>query len=1078
MNDIIDEFINDTNEYLVILDQELITLENDPKNEAIIDNIFRFVHTIKGTSGFLGFKRLESVSHAAETVLSAAKYKKILLTPSMISTILSSLDLIREIIEHIATNYEESDGDDKDIIQQLEDVMLFSEDHSQGSNENDQAEVVFEGETSPDKISDIFTSADDTPQESPPPSEPAQSVNPAPEPPKSAANAPEETAPKKLSNQTIRVNLDTLENLIQVVSELVLTRNQLTQLMRNAGNNEHLEQYQGPVNQLSYITTELQEKIMKTRMQPIGNAWAQLPRMIRDLSMKLGKKIELKMVGEDTELDRQLLEIIKDPLIHMVRNSCDHGVEMPSVRAEKGKPETGLVTLSAGHEGGHILIEIIDDGAGLDPDRIIQKAVSLGLSTQSEMFAKTQQQVLQTIFRAGFSTASQVTDISGRGVGMDVVRTNIEKMGGTIEVSSEKDKFLKFKIKIPLTLAIVSVLIVETHGQKFALPQLNVQELVTAGYGNEHTIEVINDTPVLRLRGALLPLISLSETLGFKRENFDVLGNKNPTSNHNDNKGEETDSSNSNETHQEKEEKKAQHIVVCKVGSQEFGLIVERVYDTEEIVVKPVSFLLKDLPIYSGETILGDGSVIMILDPVGISKAIIHQKSFDDIAARHAIEMLEEKILQQFLMFRLSNGKTQAVPLELVSRLEDIPVENIELLDGAYVLQYREKLIQLFAFDKKFKLPESGSVKLIVFVYNQKNIGFFVNEILDIASITSDMNLGTSNDDYLGSLVINGAATDILDISNILAKRVSKSKKEKSSKKAAPKSSHAKKVLLVEDSPIFMNMTTRLLNDAGYEVITASHGHDALMILFQGTKDLDYIITDIDMPVMNGYELISICKSTPSLKHVPIIAFSGFPDFDSQNRAYASGCNYCVSKTDKMLLLQLLEDVGNISLFDDQPDVIEITKSIDKEKLDSEVTLLTMGVDGQKLCIPVESVRDVLAEQYLSPIPQAPIEIASSINLRGRIVTVINMRARLGIDAPYPDKTMFVVVEYKGEYFSLHVDFVEEVRTLKKSELEGTPPNLSPLWSKLSTGVYQGDKELLMIMDIEEVMNMHHEAPM
>ncbi|RME68214.1 MAG: chemotaxis protein CheA, partial [Alphaproteobacteria bacterium] len=386
------------------------------------------------------------------------------------------------------------------------------------------------------------------------------------------------------ATQSIRVSVDLLEDLMNLVSELVLTRNQLLQMVRRLEDSE----FSVPLQRLSQCTTELQEGVMKTRMQPIGNAWAKLPRIVRDLSVELEKKIELDMRGADTELDRQVLELIKDPLTHMVRNSADHGIESPRERLAAGKPETGTVRLNAYHEGGHIIIVVSDDGRGLNVARLREKIVENGLVSEAEADGLTEAQIQKYIFHPGLSTAQKVTSVSGRGVGMDVVRSNIEKIGGTIELTSTQNKGTTFFIKIPLTLAIVSALIVQADNERFAIPQISVLELVRASKDAGHAIEHINKTPVLRLRNRLLPLVYLRDILGFNRA------------------AEATDN----------------FVIVTQVGAFTFGIVVDAVYDTEEIVVKPVAPILKDIPIYSGNTILGDGNVIMILDPNGIANSV------------------------------------------------------------------------------------------------------------------------------------------------------------------------------------------------------------------------------------------------------------------------------------------------------------------------------------------------------------------------------------------------------------------------------------------------------------------------
>src|SRR5579863_5615599 len=575
MDDLIADFLTETNESLADLDVALVKLERTPDDQETLSLIFRLVHTIKGTCGFLGLPRLERVAHAGESVLGKVRDGVLIATPDVVSVVLTGLDRIKAIVAGLAATGTEPTGDDSELIAALDAAAA-------GEAPVVAAAAVHEPEPEPEEEA-----------ASEPVAAPVVEVKPAAAPPPPKQAAPEAGEPVA-TNQTIRVTVDVLEDLMTLVSELVLTRNQLLQLARTQENTG----FTVPLQRLSHITSDLQEGVMKTRMQPIGNAWNKLPRLVRDLSREMDKKIELTMLGADTELDRQVLELIKDPLTHMVRNSGDHGLESPAERRAAGKPEAGHITLNAFHEGGHIIIEISDDGRGLPLDKIRAKVLANGLATEAELASMSEAQLQRYIFRAGFSTASVVTAVSGRGVGMDVVKTNIEKIGGTIDLKSVAGAGTTFTIKIPLTLAIVSALIVEAARERFAIPQISVIELVRArkeagrGHnepvGTETVIERINDTPVLRLRDRLLPLVNLNDLLG--------LGES-----HNDDSG--------------------AYIVVAQVGANSLGIIVDRVFDTEEIVVKPVAPILRHVSMFSGNTILGDGSVIMILDPNGIARA-------------------------------------------------------------------------------------------------------------------------------------------------------------------------------------------------------------------------------------------------------------------------------------------------------------------------------------------------------------------------------------------------------------------------------------------------------------------------
>ncbi|NQU58095.1 MAG: chemotaxis protein CheA [Rhodospirillales bacterium] len=720
MDDLLGEFLTETTEALTELDGQMVQFEQDPTDSAILGNIFRLVHTIKGTCGFLGLPRLESVAHAGENVLGKFRDGVLEVTPEAVTLILKCLDRIRELLDELEASGTEPEGSDQEIIDELN-VMASGEaapppavdaapadtgDGAASANEfgapvaaellaeveaataggitaASDEQMAAEGETSDgapaanefgapvaaELLEEVMeaesqgikaaSSGQIEAEMEAERSAEAEAKPPVPEAKvpakaKSTAAAKKDDKPKEASvaASTIRVHVEVLEDLMTMVSELVLTRNQLNQMVRGHDDSE----FTVPLQRLSHITSDLQEGVMKTRMQPIGNAWAKLPRIVRDLAVESGKKIDLKMIGAETELDRQVLDLIKDPLTHMVRNSADHGLEMPADRSAAGKQELGTVKLSAYHEGGHIIIEIADDGRGLNTDRIVQKIIDNSLATESEIEGMTDQQIHMHIFKAGFSTAEKVTSVSGRGVGMDVVRTNIEKIGGTVELNSIEGKGSTFLIKIPLTLAIVSALVVECTGERFAIPQISVLELVRASAESDNKIEMINESPVLRLRNRLLPLVHLHDLL--------KLGEKK------DNDGE-------------------MFIVVTQVGAYSFGIIVDRVFDTEEIVVKPVAPILRHIPYYSGNTILGDGSVIMIIDPNGIANSTgdLGKGKTDDADDAAAVALAEDT--SSMLIFRAGGNELKAVPLALVARLEEVDMESTEQSHGTYVVQYR-----------------------------------------------------------------------------------------------------------------------------------------------------------------------------------------------------------------------------------------------------------------------------------------------------------------------------------------------------------------------------------------------------
>src|ERR1700730_18665641 len=574
MDDLLREFLTETGESLDTVDNQRVRFEQDPNNAKILDNIFRLVHTIKGTCGFLGLPRLEALAHAGETLM--GKFRDGMpVTAEAVTLILRSIDRIKEILSGLEATEAEPDGSDQDLIVKLQEMVergmaamsapIASAPAPKAAPAAPVKPAVEQGtlvpqilerqlrpgEVSLDELERAFretaieVASPPLAAEAPPATAPkAASAPRAAAKPVAAKSVLEVEVQEadKVANQSIRVNVDTLEHLMTMVSELVLTRNQLLEISRR---NEDTE-FKVPLQRLSNVTAELQEGVMKTRMQPIGNAWQKLPRIVRDLAGELHKQIELEMHAADTDLDRQVLDLIKDPLTHMVRNSADHGLETPSERAAAGKPEQGTIRLSAYHEGGHIIICIADNGRGLNTEKIKAKAVASGLVSEAELEKMTEAQIHKFIFAPGFSTAAAVTSVSGRGVGMDVVRTNIDQIGGTIDVKSVAGEGSSVTIKIPLTLAIVSALIVEAAGDRFAIPQLAGVEMVRARGKSEHRIERIKDTAVLRLRNKLLPLMHLKKLLKIDD-------------------GSSSDPENG-------------FIVVTQVGSQTFGIVVDGVF--------------------------------------------------------------------------------------------------------------------------------------------------------------------------------------------------------------------------------------------------------------------------------------------------------------------------------------------------------------------------------------------------------------------------------------------------------------------------------------------------------------------
>jgi len=867
MDDLLREFVAETNESLDVVNVELVRFEQDPNNAKILGNIFRLVHTIKGTCGFLGLPRLEALAHAAETLM--GKFRDGLpATNDAVTLILATIDRIKTILESLERDQREPDGADDDLIGDLERMVerVASAAPPRASQQSVGTLVpqVLERPLRPgeDSLDDLERAFRETPVDP----VPATTAKPAP----ADAVAKEDEATKG-AGQSIRVTVDTLENLMTMVSELVLTRNQLLEIVRRHEDSE----FKSPLQRLSNVTAELQEGVMKTRMQPIGNAWQKLPRIVRDLSNELGKQINLEMQGAETELDRQVLDLIKDPLTHMVRNSADHGLESPEQRRAAGKPEHGHIRLSAYHEGGYIIIQVADDGRGLDTDRIKAKAVAQGLVSEADIEKMSEAHIHKFIFTPGFSTAATITSVSGRGVGMDVVRNNIDQIGGAIDVKSVAGVGLSFTIKIPLTLAIVAALIVEAGGDRFAIPQLSVIELVRARGGSEHRIERIKDTTVLRLRDKLLPLVRLSHLLG-----ADTGGDL-----------------------------ESGFIVVTQVGSQTFGIVVDGVFHTEEIVVKPMSSKLRHITMFSGNTILGDGSVIMIIDPNGAAHAFGSTVT-SQLAAAEAAQGRQTASVEQatsLLVFRAGSTQLKAVPLSLITRLEEIDARKIELSNGRHMVQYRGQLMPLISMNETVSVKGEGAQSLLVFSDGSRSMALVVDEIVDIVEDRLDIQVTGDNAGVLGSAIIKGHATEIIDVGHFLPLAF----EDWFRRKEQPARTRPHSVLLIDDSPFFRNMLTPVLQAAGYVVTAAGSAPEALAILKEGAK-FDVAVTDIEMPDMNGFEFAEAVRGDPRTAELPIIALSSVVSAEAVERGRLAGFHDYVAKFDRQGLIAALKEQTDV----------------------------------------------------------------------------------------------------------------------------------------------------------------------
>lgn len=751
------EFLEECDENLDQLDKDLVALEQSPRDTKRLESIFRAIHTIKGTSGFFGFSKLGALAHDGEGLLGRLRDGELILNQEIASTLLQLIDGIRDMLGSIRDSGSEGSADYRELSANLIRLAL-SPGCKPTAEEAAAAGAEREGKASPRESPEVVEDREAPAQESrmagevvsqQPESSPLDEVAavtqsaPQMDPTTLAAKPPaaEESPTEKVRPDTavgpgsIRVDVRSLDDLLDLAGELVLARNQLNQFSASVEDTALLK----TIQRLSLITSELQEGVMQTRLQPMATIWRKFPRVIRDLAVACGKDIELEQEGEDTELDRSLLEAIKDPLTHLIRNSVDHGIELPEVRKARGKAVKGRVLLRAYHEGGQVSIEITDDGGGIDVEKVKQRASERGMIDAEQAGTISDHDLVQMIFRPGFSTAEKVTDVSGRGVGMDVVKTNIERIGGTIILQNRPGLGTTVRITIPLTLAIIPALIVTSGNDRFAVPQVNLIELIN--YGEEATcepVEWVHDAPVCRLRGRLLPLVYLNHALEIE-EDLTARGN-------------------------------ATNIVVLQVEGGRFGLVVDQVINTEEIVVKSLSRGLKSIPMFAGATIMGDGGVVLILDVVGLARRAGLTITKTELVRAHD-EVGEAQVEPlPFLLCESNDLRRVAIRLTEVQRLEEFSPDKVERAASTEAVQYGGKIMPLVRLSRLLgwsdeKAGNSENLMVVVHRHLGRNAGLVVPRIVDIVGGPHEIEHGSDESGLvMGSSLIEGRVTDVIDL--------------------------------------------------------------------------------------------------------------------------------------------------------------------------------------------------------------------------------------------------------------------------------------------------------------------------
>lgn len=846
--EIIAEFVIESREHLADIENQLLAIEaaGAAADPELVNTVFRAVHSIKGAAGFLGFSTVGQLAHDLENVLNLVRNRRLVPDSAATDVLLRSADKLRTMIEDI----DQSNGVDvSEHIEALQAIVagLLADEAAGPSAPRPAVSRTIVAAPEPQ----VAPQREDVPVEA--------------SPGVAAAGAP--TAHGESS---IRVAVSVLDRLMNLAGELVLARNQLMQTA-SGGDRAAWNAVSGRIDQ---VVSELQETIMQTRLQPVGTVFGRFPRVIRDLGAALAKQCQLTIEGQEVELDKSIIEAIGDPLTHLVRNAVDHGIEPPEARVKAGKPPAGTVALRAFHQAGKVSIQISDDGRGIDAPRLKEKAVAKGIVTAEQAAAMSEREALQLIFRPGFSLAEKVTAVSGRGVGMDVVKTNIERLGGTVSIDTRLGAGTTIDVKLPLTLAIVPALIVRCSGQRYAVPQANIRELVRVRAADAaKRIERVQRAEVFRLREALLPLVRLDAALNLRAE------------------GERT-------------AERAVNIIVVETGRLRYGLVVDGLCDSEEIVVKPLGRHMKECVCLAAATILGDGKVALILDIAGVaahSRLTIPENDGGGEAAAGDASV----DTQSLLLFGNHPSEHFGVPMELVARIERVPAERIECVGGQQVLQYRGGTLPLVSLEQGIACKprrETAAVYVVVFVAADREVGLIVSELHDIQDVPARFDTVTFREPGVaGSLVHDRQTVRLLDLHELVRKMhpdwYDAISVPKTPEGAAPR------ILVAEDSDFFRKQLTGFLLSEGYAVEAAEDGAAAWNILRDPENRFDLVVTDIEMPNMTGLELAQRIRDDARLAHLPVIAVTSLAGEDDIRRGRQVGVSDYQIKLDREQLM-------------------------------------------------------------------------------------------------------------------------------------------------------------------------------
>lgn len=895
-------FSIEAGESLAEVESQLLHLE-EAFDAAVVDNLFRAIHSVKGAAGFMQLHSICELAHGLEDLLSKVRSRDLNIDHAGVEVLLASADKLRDMVKEPVANAS------TDVSKFLQELSAWEKSQAAACDSRETSTVVDETLETLEKLEQICTQPESPAAPTPDANrgEPAKSSEEAPvqasapaiaaaisnkppvvQTPKAAeavvsppasSDHPSSATKSPNTDATIRVSVAVLEELVNLAGEMVLSRNQLLRCVTDFRS----KSLTNVATRIDQVTTAMQDVVMSARMQQVGTLFNRFPRLVRDLNAKLNKKCRMVIEGADVELDKTIIEALGDPLTHLIRNSLDHGVESPNARVAAGKPQEATLRLSAYHQAGKVHIEIADDGQGVRSEKVLSKAIERGLVTQHQAARMSEREIVNLIFMPGFSTAETVSAVSGRGVGMDVVRTNIERIGGTVDVNSTAGQGAIVHVTLPLTLAIIPSWIVQQDAFRFALPESSIVEFIRLSR-KEFTerVDCIHGAKVLRWRDELLPLIRLTDCLG---------GAEEPESGSCQPQGSAT------------------NIVVVESGKHLFGIIVQKVCDPEQIVVKPIGKHLRECGYLEGAAVLGDGNVAFILGLHGIAQRA--QLS----ASRRLIEMaaLPDPVeAQTALLFRTSESRLAAVPRMVIQRIERINTLDVQEVTGRFILPMGNRqlpVIRLPWIDAVERERECTTAYLLIFHLFGQEIGLMVPDLVDICEIPTSVDARHSNQEGVaGTVLINDQVVEVLDLYEIADRVLDLSKKQASAKAGrGAEEAKAMTILLAEDTPFFRNQIKKFLVESGFRVLTGNDGCEAWELLEAHANEVNLVLTDIEMPRMNGYELAKQIRQVPRFETLPIIAITSLHTDECLAKGHLVGIDDWKIKLDRDELIESIK---------------------------------------------------------------------------------------------------------------------------------------------------------------------------